>query len=89
MNTKKLFTIIGLTAVLFLSWGCERKGPAERTGEQIDRAIERTGEELDEAGEAIRERAEDAQDRRKGIDERAGEELEKAGEAIEDAAEGR
>jgi hypothetical protein len=32
--------------------GCERKGPAERAGEKIDRAAEETKDKLDPAGPA-------------------------------------
>lgn len=32
--------------------GCERKGPAERTGEKLDRTIEEMKDKLDPAGPA-------------------------------------
>jgi len=37
--------------------GCERQGPAERTGERIDRGIEDAGERIQEAGEDIEDAA--------------------------------
>jgi hypothetical protein len=58
-----------LLAALLLA-GCEREGPMERAGEQIDEsaaeagekvdeAAENAGEKLEEAGEEIREKADD------------------------------
>jgi hypothetical protein len=36
--------------------GCEREGPVERAGKQIDDAIERGGEKLEEAGRKVQEK---------------------------------
>jgi hypothetical protein len=46
--------------------GCEREGPAERAGEEIDRAAEGVKDKLDPAGPA----------------ERAGEKLDRAAEEV-------
>ncbi|MFN2338817.1 MAG: hypothetical protein ABR544_07580 [Gammaproteobacteria bacterium] len=37
--------------------GCERQGPAERAGENIDNAMEETGDKIEEAGDAIKDSA--------------------------------
>lgn len=37
--------------------GCEREGPAERAGEQIDESLEQAGKKIEQAGEAIRDKA--------------------------------
>ena len=39
--------------------GCE-KGPAERAGRQVDKAVEKTGQAIEEAGEKIRDTAKSA-----------------------------
>jgi len=36
--------------------GCEREGPAERTGKNIDNAVEKAGDKLDEAGDELKEK---------------------------------
>lgn len=36
--------------------GCEREGPAEEAGENIDRAVERAGEAVEDAGDKAGER---------------------------------
>jgi hypothetical protein len=62
----------GMLVVLLVSggtvyWaGCEREGPAERAGEEIDRATERAKDKLDPAGPA----------------EKAGEKLDRAAEEV-------
>jgi hypothetical protein len=40
--------------------GCEREGPAERTGKKVDQSIERAGEKVERAGEKIQDAASDA-----------------------------
>jgi predicted small secreted protein len=41
--------------------GCEREGPAERAGKDIDRATKDTGRAIERAGEDIQDAAKDAQ----------------------------
>jgi hypothetical protein len=42
--------------VLFLAVaGCERKGPAEKAGEAIDRAGEKASRGIEKAGESVRD----------------------------------
>lgn len=42
--------------------GCDREGPAERAGENVDETMERAGERTDEAVENMGESAERAGD---------------------------
>lgn len=60
-----------VTAVLALGVGlagCEKKGPAERAGEEIDQALgtgekglaEKTGEKLDDAAQEVKEESQQA-----------------------------
>lgn len=36
--------------------GCDREGPAERTGERLDRGADRAGDSLERAGDRTRDR---------------------------------
>ncbi|SCZ57758.1 hypothetical protein [Thiohalomonas denitrificans] len=40
---------------MFAIGGCEREGPAERAGEEVDEAVEETGEGIEELGEGAEE----------------------------------
>jgi predicted small lipoprotein YifL len=42
--------------ILFIALaGCERKGPAEKAGEAIDRAGEKASRAIEDAGESVRD----------------------------------
>ena len=69
MHTRAL-SIAALAAALSLSLtACEKKGPAERVGEELDEAGrtiknggETVGDKLDDAGDKARDAASDAKD---------------------------
>lgn len=70
MKTRAV-TIAALAAVLSLSLtACQKKGPAERVGEELDEAgrtiknggKETAGDKLDDAGDKVRDAAKDAKD---------------------------
>ena len=44
--------------LVFSLSSCEKKGPAEKAGEKIDKAIEKTGEKVEEAGDEIKKKTE-------------------------------
>lgn len=73
MQHNRITGAVVIAACLFILGGCQQKqeaadkGPAERAGEQIDKAAVRAGEELNKAGETIG----------KGL-EKAGEKLQNA-----------
>lgn len=46
-----------VSALLIALSGCERQGPAERAGENIDNAAEKTGDQIEKAGDAIQDSA--------------------------------
>jgi hypothetical protein len=46
-------TIAGLTLALLTA--CEREGPMERAGKEIDRGVERSGEAMEKAGDKIKD----------------------------------
>ena len=50
-----------LTHGLHYGSACESKGPMEKVGEKVDKALEKTGDKLEEAGEAIEDTAEKAE----------------------------
>lgn len=79
--------LLALALLLPLLSACEREGPAERAGEQIDEAVEqirdpdqgpaeRTGERIDETIEKAKEETGEAI-------EQAGETLERTGERLD------
>lgn len=43
--------------------GCYEEGPAERAGEDVDRATERAGEKMEDATDRAADRMEDAGDK--------------------------
>lgn len=63
---KKTNTAAALLASFVLALGvaaCDREGPAERMGEDIDDTVERTGERTDQAIENMGDSAERAGDK--------------------------
>ena len=45
---------------LALLTGCEQKGPLEKAGQKIDKAVEDTGKEIQKAGEKAADKIRDA-----------------------------
>jgi hyperosmotically inducible protein len=54
---KVLLLVCGLMLVLSIA-SCEKKGPAEKVGEKIDKAVEKAGEKVEKAGDKIKEKTE-------------------------------
>ena len=57
---KWLHSVVSLGLGVALLAGCEQKGPAEKAGQKIDKAVEDTGKELQKAGEKVGEKLEEA-----------------------------
>ncbi len=58
---KKFIVLISFLAFLGIGTiGCEKEGPAERTGEKIDEAAEQIGEKAEELTEKTGEKLEEA-----------------------------
>lgn len=70
---KKLFTGLGVGLIAMALGGCEREGPAERAGKEIDQTTKKLGDALEKDGPM--ERAGEQID--KAIEE-AGDKLEKS-----------
>ena len=51
------FVMGALIAGLFC---CQKEGPAERAGKQIDKTVEKAGQQIEKAGKKIEEAAKDA-----------------------------
>jgi len=57
LTRKVLLMVCGLMLVFSLA-ACEKKGPAEKAGEKIDKAVEKAGEKVEKAGDKIKEKTE-------------------------------
>ena len=61
MKSNKTLAAALAAAVLIAGLsGCQKQGPAERAGKQIDKAVDKTGEQIEKAGEKIQDAAKDA-----------------------------
>jgi predicted small lipoprotein YifL len=49
-------TLMIVIALLALN-ACERKGPAEKAGAAVDRAVDKTGRAIEKAGENVQDAA--------------------------------
>jgi len=58
--TRKLVILLLVVGLGFGIGACERKGPAERAGEKIDKAVEGAGDKVEQAGEKVGGAAEEA-----------------------------
>ena len=52
--------VLVLTVGITLLAGCEQKGPMEKAGQKVDKAVEGMGKDMKKAGEKIGEGLEDA-----------------------------
>lgn len=58
-RTYGVFFIVFCLAVIFGLTGCQSEGPAEKTGQKIDKAVESTGQKIEQMGDAVTRKAED------------------------------
>jgi hypothetical protein len=52
--------VLWLSFGLFLLGGCEQKGPAQKAGEKMDKAVEQAGKSLEKAGKKIGDTVDEA-----------------------------
>jgi hypothetical protein len=52
--------MVGVSAIALILVACQREGPAERAGKQVDNAAEKTGQQVERAGDKIKDAANDA-----------------------------
>lgn len=50
--------LLGLALV-----ACEKEGPAEKMGKEVDKAAEKTGQAMEKAAESVKETAQEAADK--------------------------
>jgi len=53
MPTISRFLALGLSLAVFV--GCEQKGPVQKAGEKVDKAVEGTGKAIEKAGEKVKD----------------------------------
>jgi predicted small lipoprotein YifL len=46
-----------MSALLALLAGCEREGPAEHAGKEVDKAVDKAGQQIEKAGDRIQDAA--------------------------------
>jgi predicted small secreted protein len=46
-----------MSALLALLAGCEREGPAEGAGKEVDKAVDKAGQQIEKAGDRIQDAA--------------------------------
>jgi hypothetical protein len=54
-STRGLHVVVSIGLGLALLAGCEQKGPAQKAGEKVDKAVESTGKEIQKAGEKLKD----------------------------------
>jgi hypothetical protein len=57
---ERLQILVALGFALSLLAGCEQKGPAEKAGEKVDKAVDQAGKAMEKAGDKIEEKAKEA-----------------------------
>jgi predicted small lipoprotein YifL len=63
MKMFKSTTLIALATLMFLLTACEKEGPAEQAGKNIDQAVEQIQEKADDAGDKAADTLEQAGDK--------------------------
>lgn len=48
---------LAATVLLAALPGCQKEGPVERAGKEVDQAIDKTGQKIEKAGEKIQDAA--------------------------------
>jgi len=61
MRMNRLQIMVALGLALSMLVGCEQKGPAEKAGEKVDKAVDQAGKTMEKAGDKIQDAAKDAE----------------------------
>jgi predicted small lipoprotein YifL len=59
-SIERLRVVVSLALGFVLLAGCEQKGPMEKAGQKIDKAVEDTGKEVQKAGEEAAKKVREA-----------------------------
>jgi hypothetical protein len=54
---KKAAAVLVISSLSVGLPGCQKEGPMERAGKQVDQAVEKTGQQMEKAGEKIKDTA--------------------------------
>jgi hypothetical protein len=61
MKSTRSVTAAVATLVLIAGLGgCQKEGPAERAGKQVDKAVDKAGDQMEKAGDKLKDAASDA-----------------------------
>ena len=61
MGHVELLRVVGMLGLgLTVLAGCEQKGPMEKAGQKVDKAVEDTGKEMQKAGEKAADKLDEA-----------------------------
>jgi predicted small secreted protein len=59
-STRSVTVVIAAVVLIAVLGGCQKEGPAERAGKQVDKAVDKAGEQIEKAGDKIKDAASDA-----------------------------
>jgi len=60
---KKVQSVLVVIALLFSFAACDKPGPAEKAGQEIDNAVEKAGDKIEDATDEAGDKLEDAGDK--------------------------
>ena len=63
MKRPQIIALLPIATLLIMLGGCEKEGPAEQAGENIDEAVEEMQEQAEDAGDTAMETMEQAGDK--------------------------
>jgi hypothetical protein len=56
-NASRIAAAIASIALIAVVGGCQKEGPAERAGKQVDKAVDKVGQQVEKAGDKIQDAA--------------------------------
>ena len=59
-RTNRWQLVVALGFALSLLAGCEQKGPAQKAGEKVDKAVDQTGKALQDTAKEVEKKAKEA-----------------------------
>jgi hypothetical protein len=63
MGLRKISLALSAVVLGLVLVACEKEGPAEKMGKEVDKAVEKTGEAMEKAGESVENTAKEAADK--------------------------
>lgn len=59
-STKSVATAVAAVVLIAGLGGCQKEGPAERAGKQVDKAVDKAGDQIEKAGDKLTDAASDS-----------------------------